>query len=256
VGLKKAYFLSDAHLGMFPTEKSLDREKLLVTWMDEIRTDASEIYFLGDIFDFWYEYNKVVPKGFTRFLGKLAELTDSGIPVYFFIGNHDVWNFGYLASECGVEIIKGPITKTIMGKKFHLAHGDGLGPGDTGYSMLKWAFHNKILQWLFSRLHPNFALSLGQKWSKNSRLAKGVYVEYKGEKEYLLQYSKQLLTKEFFDFMVYGHRHVPMQIKLNEKTEFICLGDWIVHFTYAVFDGEKLVVQPYLNKDKIRIITH
>jgi len=252
---KKTYFLSDAHLGMHSIGKSIEREKLLVKWMNEIQDDASEIYLLGDIFDFWYEYKKVIPKGFSRFLGKLTELSDNGIKVYFFIGNHDVWSFDYLKTECGVEIIRKPIFVNLDGKNFYLAHGDGLGPGDKGYLILKWAFHNKILQWFFSRLHPDFSLSLGQMWSKNSRLAKGIYTKFEGKNEWLVQHAFEVLKDNEIDFFIFGHRHIPMHLKLNETSELICLGDWIVHFTYAVFDGEKIEVKQYKDPDRSKIMT-
>ena len=250
---KKAFFISDTHLGMHPIQKSIEREKLLVQWMDEIMNDTSELYLLGDIFDFWHEYKRVVPKGFTRFLGKLTEFHDKNIPVYYFTGNHDVWSYGYLKDECGVEILDKPVAKEILGKKFYLAHGDGLGPGDKGYLLLKWAFHNKVLQWFFSRLHPNFALWLGQSWSKSSRLAKGIYVPYMGQKEWLIQYAQKVLQKEKYDYFIFGHRHIPMHLNVEVGAELVCLGDWIVHFTYAEFDGSKVLLKPYINAEKIDI---
>ena len=251
---KNIYFLSDAHLGMHPLQKSEEREKLLVKWMDFIKNDASEVYFLGDIFDFWYEYKKAIPKGFTRFLGKLLEFQDDNIPVYYFTGNHDVWSYGYLNEAFGVTIFNEAIVKEFSGKKFFMAHGDGIGPGDKGYLFLKWAFHNKFLQWMFSRLHPNFALGLGQLWSKNSRLAKGVYANYKGKDEWLIQFAREKIKKEHFDYFVFGHRHLPIQLKLDDFSEFICLGDWIVHFTYAVFDGNNMQLKTFINQDKVNII--
>ena len=250
----KIYFISDIHLGMYPLAKSLEREKILVKWMDDIMEDADALYFLGDTFDFWHEYKRVVPKGFTRFLGKLSEFNDKNIPVYMFTGNHDVWLYGYLHDECGVEIIKKPIIKEFYGKQFYMAHGDGLGPGDKGYLILKWAFNNKVLQWLFARLHPNFALWIGQNWSKNSRLAKGVYADFKGKNEWLVLYAQNLIKKDHFDYFIFGHRHLPMQIRLNDNSEFVCLGDWIIHFTYACFDGTSMELKSYKN-DKINIYT-
>ena len=249
---KKIYFVSDAHLGLYPAQESLEREKLLVTWLKEIREDAAEIYLLGDIFDYWYEFRKVIPRGFTRFLGAVSEITDSGIPVHFFTGNHDVWVFDYLPKETGVIVHREPLVKTWNGKKFYMAHGDGLGPGDKSYKLLKWAFTNKVLQWVFSRLHPNFSVGLGHAWSKNSRQQKGVYADFKGtDKEWLILHSGNLLEKEHYDFFIYGHRHIPMEISLGTKSRVVCLGDWIVNFTYAVFDGNALKLLPYTKEDNI-----
>ncbi|MEA2106676.1 MAG: UDP-2,3-diacylglucosamine diphosphatase [Bacteroidota bacterium] len=244
---KKIYFASDAHLG-FPTyEKSLEREKLFVKWLDEIKSDAQEIYLLGDIFDFWFEYKKVIPRGFTRFLGKISEITDQGIAVYFFTGNHDIWITDYLPKETGVILHRKPVTKTINGKKFFLAHGDGLGPGDKGYKRLKKIFTNPILHWLFSRLHPNTAFKIAHKWSNSSREAKGLVAEnFKGvDKENLVIYAKEKLKHEHFDYMIFGHRHIPIDVKFNDNCQFINLGDWLTHFTYAVFDGDKLELKKF-----------
>ncbi|RLD63447.1 MAG: UDP-2,3-diacylglucosamine diphosphatase [Bacteroidetes bacterium] len=244
---KKIYFASDAHLGYPSYEKSLKREKLFVKWLDEIKSDAQEIYLLGDIFDFWFEYKKVIPRGFSRFLGKICELTDKGIVVYFFTGNHDLWVTDYLPKETGVILQRNPVTKIINGKKFFLAHGDGLGPGDKGYKRLKKIFTNPILHWLFSRLHPNVAFAIAHSWSISSREAKGLVAEeFKGvDKENLVIYAKEELKYEHFDYMIFGHRHVPIDLKLNNKCQFINLGDWITHFTYAVFDGDKLELKEF-----------
>lgn len=236
---KKIYFVSDAHLGLPPLDKSLVREKLLVKWLEEIRKDAFEIYLLGDIFDYWFEYKKVVPRGFVRFLGKIAEIRDSGIPVYLFTGNHDVWIFDYLPMELGVEIFHKPITRVFNNKKFYLGHGDGLGPGEKSYKLLKKIFTSKTLQWFFARIHPNTTIGFAHRWSKKSRFSKGNYVPWLGEeKEHLVLHSKKLLETEEFNFFIYGHRHVPKEFSINENTKLIYLGDWFVNFTYAVFDGE------------------
>ncbi|MCK4664945.1 MAG: UDP-2,3-diacylglucosamine diphosphatase [Bacteroidales bacterium] len=244
---KNIYFASDAHLGLPNYQKSLFREKLLVKWLDEIKNDAKEIYLLGDMFDFWYEYKQVVPRGFTRFLGKIAEIVDSGIPVHLFTGNHDIWIFDYLPTETGVILHRKPIVKTLNGKKFYLAHGDGLGPYDKGYKLLKKIFTNPVLQWLFSRLHPNFAIGLGHLWSNNSRFAKGLKAEkYKGDdKEWLYLYAKSLLKKEHFDYFVFGHRHILVERQIGSKSRFINLGDWITNFSYGVFDGENFELKKY-----------
>ena len=242
----RIYFASDVHLGMHPKDKSSEREKLFIRWLDEIMTDASEVYLVGDIFDYWFEYRKVVPRGFTRTLGKISELSDKGIPVHLFTGNHDVWVFDYLPSETGVILHREPYATTIGGKRFFIAHGDGLGPGEAHYKMLKRIFTSKTLQWLYARLHPNFTIAFAQRWSKNSRYAKGISVDYLGEdKEVLIQYAKKKLTEEYFDYFIFGHRHLPLDFNLDNGSRLIFLGDWIINFTYAVFDGENLELKKY-----------
>jgi len=242
---KKIYFASDIHLGLPSYEKSLEREKLFVQWLDIVKNDAQEIILLGDIFDFWFEYKRAIPKGFTRFLGKICEITDSGIPVHFFIGNHDMWIFDYLPKETGIILHKQPIIKEYSGKTFYLAHGDGLGPGDYAYKILKRIFACKSSQWLFSRFHPNFGLFIANTWSKHNRYSRETR-EFEGEnKEWLILYSKKLLETNDFDFMVYGHRHLPGDIKLNENCRYINLGDWLSHFTYAVFDGTTMELKSF-----------
>lgn len=244
---KKIYFASDFHLGVPSHEKSLIREKRIVKWLDEIKNDAQEIYLIGDIFDFWFEYKHTVPKGFTRLLGKLAEITDAGIPVTFFTGNHDMWMFDYFPKELGVTLHREPITKEFNGKKFYIGHGDGLGPGDYGYKFIKKVFANPICQWLFARLHPNFAIGMGNFWSRKSRLSNGTEDEkFESEKkEWLAVYAKEVLQKEHFDYFVFGHRHLPLDIKLNDKSRYINLGEWINYNSYAVFDGENLELKYY-----------
>jgi UDP-2,3-diacylglucosamine hydrolase len=240
VAKTKIYFISDAHLGLYPAERSLEREKLLISWLDDIKKDALEIYLVGDIFDFWHEYRHLVPKGFTRFLGKLSEISDTGTKIYFFSGNHDIWAYGYFHSEFNAEIHHEPLKKELNGLKFFIAHGDGLGPGDYGYKLLKRTFRSKTLQWIFSRLHPNFAMWLGKSWSKKSRYSKGIVAEeYAGETgELQIIFAKAVLKKEYFDFFIFGHRHIPADVKLGEKTRLVNLGDWIYSFTYGELDGQ------------------
>ena len=244
---KNIYFLSDAHLGLPDHKSSLPREKKLVRWLDEIKDDAKEIYLLGDIFDFWYEYKRVVPRGFTRFLGKICEITDSGTPVHFFTGNHDLWVFNYLPQETGMIIHHEPLETEFNGVSFYLAHGDGLGKYDKGFRLMKKVFTNKIAQLLFSRLHPNFSMALGLKWSINNRYAETREdLEFKGEeKEWLILHAKDTLEIRHFDYFIFGHRHYPLELDLGNNSRFINLGDWISHFTYAVFDGEKTVLKEY-----------
>ena len=244
---KKIYFASDFHLGVPSHEISLTREKRIVKWLDEIKGDAAEIFLMGDLFDFWFEYKYTVPKGFVRLLGKMAELVDSGVPITLFTGNHDMWMFDYLPKEIGVTIHRDPITRTYNNKKFYLGHGDGLGPGDHGYKFIKKVFANPVCQWLFERLHPNFALRIANFWSHKSRISNAPKDEqFKGEEgEWLVTYSKDVLKKEHVDYFIFGHRHLPLDIKLNEKSRYVNLGEWVNYNTYAVFDGEKLELKYY-----------
>ncbi|HKL08544.1 MAG TPA: UDP-2,3-diacylglucosamine diphosphatase [Bacteroidales bacterium] len=241
----KIYFASDVHLGLPDYKESLVREKRFVQWLDRIKHDAREIVLLGDIFDFWFEYKRAIPRGFTRFLGKLCELTDSGIPVHFFTGNHDMWIFDYLPEETGVILHKEPIVKEYYGKKFYLAHGDGLGPGDNSYKLLKKIFASRFSQWLFARFHPNVGIWIANTWSTHSRYSRETKPFEGEDKEWLILYSKKLLKSQDFDYMVYGHRHLPMDLKIKENTRYINLGDWITNFTYAVFDGEKMELKKF-----------
>lgn len=249
--MKKVYFLSDAHLGSRAL-KGHDRERLLVRFLDQLKEDASTLYLLGDMFDFWYEYKLVVPKGYTRFLGKLAELTDSGITVHFFIGNHDIWCGDYLEKECGVIIHREPITITLLGQKFYLAHGDGLGDPDKKFQLLRALFHSKILQQLFSMIHPRWSVDLGLGWAKKSRLKRkdGKAPIFLGEEnDLLVNYSKQYLQKDpSINFFIYGHEHFLLDLPLKDTTRIIVLGDWIQYFSYAVFDGQSLQLKQYVEK--------
>ena len=232
---------------MHPEKESREREKKVVQFLDGIYRDASEIYLLGDVFDYWFEYNKVVPRGFTRFLGKIAEITDAGITVNLFTGNHDVWVFDYLPAEIGVNVYRKPIIREYGNKKYLIAHGDGLGPGQTGFKILKGIFTSKILQWMYGHLlHPNFATGLAHRWSRKSRSDKGVTTEWLGEdKEYLVRYAREKLQEEHFDFFVFGHRHLPLTLELNETSKLVYLGDWIENFTYAVIDGGVFELKHY-----------
>jgi UDP-2,3-diacylglucosamine hydrolase len=237
----KVYFSSDFHLGLPTGTPPLDRERKVVSWLKSVRGDAREIYLLGDIFDFWWEYRKVVPRGFTRFLGTVSEITDSGIPVHFFTGNHDLWARDYLNEECGMTVHKQPITTEIDGKIFHLAHGEGLGSKSVGYKILLAIFRNRPLQVMYSSIHPSIGLGIGHTWSLSSRLGKGITTEYLGEdKEDLIRYAKSVLAKEEIDYFIFGHRHLAMAMNLNAKTEVVFLGDWIKNGSYAEWDGEKL----------------
>jgi UDP-2,3-diacylglucosamine hydrolase len=243
---KKIYFASDFHLGIPDDERSKVREKTIVRWLDEIKNDAEELYLMGDVFDFWFEYKTVVPRGYVRLLGKLAELSDSGIKIHYFTGNHDMWVFDYLPKEIGAALYRKPVQREINGKKFFLGHGDGLGPGDKGYKFIKKVFSNKFSQWLFARLHPNLGIGMANYWSMKSRIATQLEEEkFLGDdKEWLVLFSKGILAKEHFDYLIFGHRHLPLDIKIN-SSRYINLGDWFRHNSYAVFDGENLELRYY-----------
>ena len=244
--MSKIYFASDLHLGVPNRKKSLVREKLFVQWLDEIKNDAETIYLLGDIFDFWFEYKKAVPKGYVRLLGKLAEISDLGIPIHIFTGNHDMWLFDYLEDEINAHIHREPIEISLKGKRFFIGHGDGLGPGDNGYKIIKKIFKNKLCQWLFERIHPNLGISIAQYWSKKSRIANGENDEnFHDEKEWLIQFCKEKMKTIDVDFFIFGHRHLPLEVNLGNKTTYINLGEWVNYNSYAVFDGKKLELKRY-----------
>ena len=229
----KIYFASDFHFGAPNRQASLERENKFIDWLDNIKHDAKEIYLLGDLFDFWFEYNTVIPKGYVRLLGKLAEINDSGTPIHFFKGNHDLWMFGYFKNELGIKVYNKPITKEWDGLKFFIGHGDGLGPGDIGYKLMKRVFTNPVSKWFFRWLHPDIGVSLGKYLSQKNKLISGdENVEFLGEqKEPSVVFSKSKLKEEHFDYLIFGHRHLPIEIPLNEKAKYVNLGDWIRSYT-------------------------
>lgn len=246
---KNIYFLSDFHLGVPTYEKSLEREKLIVKFLTEIQDKASEIFIVGDMFDFWYEYKYVVPKGYVRLLGKLAALSDAGIRLHFFVGNHDMWMKDYFQQELNMPVYFEPREFEWNGKQFLIGHGDGLGPGDKGYKRLKKVFRNPVCQWLFGALPPQVGIGVANYMSRRSRAKTGSSEDvFLGEdKEWLVQYCKQILQHRHYDYFIFGHRHLPIDFKLNDDSRYINLGDWISFFTYAVFDGNDVQLLSYRN---------
>jgi len=244
----KIYFASDFHLGVPDRASSREREDRLVRWLNHIKSDATEIFLMGDIFDFWFEYGTVIPKGFIRFQGKLAELSDSGIKITFFKGNHDMWMFDYFRKEMDINIVSDELILERNGKKFYLHHGDGLGPGDKMYKFLKKIFRSKMCQWFFARLHPNLGVAIAQNWSKNSRAQNAKLEVFENiEDEWLYTHSRELLQKEYYDFLIFGHRHLPLDLSLG-KSRYINLGEWINFNSYAVFDGENVELKYFEQK--------
>ncbi len=244
---KKIYFASDFHLGVPTYESSLAREKLIVKWLDEIKTDAEEIFLVGDMFDFWWEYTYTIPKGFVRLFGKLAELSDSGIKIHFFTGNHDLWMKDYFQVELNATINREPITREFNGKQFYIGHGDGLGPGDKWYKFLKFCFTSKFMQWCFARIHPNLAFKIARASSNKSRIATGKSDEkFLGkENEWLYIYCKEYLNTHKIDFFLFGHRHLPLDLDIEGKARYINLGEWFNYHSYVVFDGTNLELKYY-----------
>ena len=245
---KKIYFASDTHFGLRLNEEPIESEKRFVRWLDSIKPQAAALYLLGDMFDYWFEYCSVAPKGYVRFLGKLAEFTDSGIPVYFFTGNHDIWMFDYLSKEIGVTIVPGPIEIELYGKRFYLAHGDGLGDPSRSFRFLRRFFRNKFAQWCYKLIHPDLTMPFGYKWSYRRRkkeMCDGI-AQYQGEeKEYLVQFAKQYAQKHPVDYFIFGHRHIMLDLMIRHQKRVIILGDWINHFSYAVFDGKEILLDQY-----------
>lgn len=248
---KKIYFASDVHLGAPYIKDPLVHEKRFVRWLDSIKNDAEEIYLLGDIFDFWWEYKRVVPRGFTRTLGKIAELTDAGIPVHFFIGNHDIWIWDYLPTETGVILHKEPYEVSLQGQSFYMTHGDGLGDPNKLFKFVRSAFHSTFMQRLFATLvHPNWAMWIGYKWSGNSRLKESdKNNDYMGEdKEHLVLHTKNIMQKHKANFYVYGHRHIVLDLMINRDSRVIILGDWISNFSYGVLQQGQFSMEYFEEK--------
>ena len=245
----KIYFASDRHFGAPTAAASFPREQKFVAWLDEIKKDAEAVFLLGDLFDFWFEYKTVVPKGFIRVLGKLAELRDAGIPIYFFVGNHDLWMGDYFEKELNIPVYHNNQEFTFNGKTFFIGHGDGKGPGDRGYKRMKKLFTHPFSKWLFHWLHPDVGVKFAQYLSVKNKLISGAEdVKFLGkDNEWLVQYCNRKLTSKHYDFFVFGHRHLPLEIELNATSKYVNLGDWISYFTYGVFDGESMTLKTYTN---------
>lgn len=251
MGIKNTYFASDFHLGLdMSFQSSAEREVLIVEWLDNISDDVEELYLLGDIFDYWFEYKSGIPNGHDIFLAKIKELRDLGIPIYFFTGNHDLWMKAYFEDEYGIPIYRSPITKEIAGKIFHMGHGDGLGPGDHTYKMMKKVFTNPTCQWMFGLLPPRVGLGMMKYFSKQSREKYEDVNEFLGKKEWLIQYIKDHDEINQIDYYLFGHRHLTIDHQIKDKsTRYINLGEWISSRSYVVFDGDEPRIEFFKNPD-------
>ena len=238
--------MSDAHLGSVSHDSSIDVERKLCRWFDAVKHDAKEIYLLGDIFDYWFEYKNVVPRGFTRVLGKFSELTDVGIPIYFFIGNHDIWLTDYLSTECGLIVKRKPVVKNIDGKVFFLAHGDGLGDESWGFRFVRKIYHNKFLRFLYAAIHPRWTMAFASKWSNYSRMSAEIAPFMGEEKEHLIQFAKEELKRSpEINYFIFGHRHIMLNHPLKDNSNIVILGDWMSYFSYAVFDSKTVELKQF-----------
>jgi UDP-2,3-diacylglucosamine hydrolase len=244
---KKLFFASDFHLGVPDHQSSLQRERRIVAWLDSIKHEAHSIFLLGDIFDFWFEYRHAIPKGYIRLQGKLAELRDAGIPIIFFTGNHDMWMFDYFEKELGIPIHRNPESLQVGPHIFLIGHGDGLGPGDKTYKVLKKLFNSRLCQWLFARIHPNVGIGIANYWSRSSRISNNKKEEtFQGEEgEFLLVYCRELEKTKHHDYYIFGHRHLPLDLKINEQSRYINLGEWVNFSTYAEYDGTNLELKTF-----------
>jgi UDP-2,3-diacylglucosamine hydrolase len=250
---KKIFFASDFHLGSPDEATSLVREKKIIRWLTEIAPHAAMIFLVGDIFDFWFEYKKAIPKGFIRFQGKIAELADAGIPIIFFTGNHDMWMFDYFTEELGIPLYRQPQQFLMNNTKFLIGHGDGLGPGDKSFKILKKIFKSRFCQWLFARIHPNLGIGIAHYWSRSTRKHKLSDTShqkkdaFQGEDEWIYQYCKETESQESHQLYIFGHRHLPLDMKVGEKGRYINLGEWFTQYTFAEFDGKELKMRTYEN---------
>jgi len=247
LGNKKIFFASDFHLGVPTPEESLQREKRICAWLDSIKHEAHSIYLLGDIFDFWFEYRNAIPKGFIRLQGKLAELRDAGIPIIFFTGNHDMWMFDYFPNELGIPVYRNPQVLVVGNQKLMIGHGDGLGPGDHTYKVIKKFFNSGLCQWLFARIHPNLGIGIANYWSRKSRISNQKREEkFQDEKsEYLWVYCSEVEKTNHHDYYIFGHRHLPLDLKVGDRSRYINLGEWVHFNTYAVYDGATVELKTF-----------
>ena len=245
---KKIYFASDQHFGAESSEKSIPREKVFVSWLDSIKNDAETLFLLGDLFDFWFEYKYVVPKGFVRVLGKLAELKDAGVDIHFFVGNHDLWMKDYFEKELNIPVYHEPKEFILQGKTFLMGHGDGLGPGDKGYKFIKKIFTKPVCNWLFRWLHPDVGMSFAMYLSRENKAVSGAEdVHFLGEdKEYLILHCKEILEQKHYDYFVFGHRHLPMIFDLPQNSKYVNTGDWITYNTYGVLENGEFKIREFL----------
>ena len=236
------YFISDLHLGAIYLKSPLDYEKRVVRWLESIKDDVAELYLLGDILDYWYEYRTVVPRGFVRFFGALASLADSGVKITWFIGNHDIWLFDYLRDEIGITVIDGYIVKDIMGKRFFLSHGDGLGTLTPSVKFIRGLFRNRFCQLLYGAIHPRWTIPFAHRWSSSSRDFSEEIPKFEGpENESLIDFAKKYLSEHpDIDYFIFGHKHVLVDYEIQPGKDVIILGDWIHHFSFAKFDGREI----------------
>jgi UDP-2,3-diacylglucosamine hydrolase len=247
---KNIYFASDFHLGSPGYVESREREARVLRWLDEISPSCEELFLMGDIFDFWFEYQTVVPKGFVRLQGKLASMSDAGVRIYFFKGNHDMWVEDYFTKEMGIQIVSDELVIERGGKSFFLHHGDGLGPGDRKYKFLRKIFRNPMCQWLFALVPPRIGLGIATAWSRNSRAASATHQEvFMGhENEWLATYAKEQLAHRHYDYFIFGHRHLPLDLDLGSGSRYVNTGEWLNFNSYAVFDGKTLSLK-YFEKE-------
>lgn len=246
---KKTYFISDLHLGASYLDSPIDYERRVVRFLNSIADDAAELYMLGDILDYWYEYRTVVPRGYTRFFGALASLADKGVKITWFIGNHDIWLFDYLANEIGLRVVDGYEIRTIHGKRFFLSHGDGIGKLPPTFRLLRAIFRNRICQKLYAAIHPRWTIPFAHRWSNHSRDFANSIPVFKGEHdEPLIAFCRQYAasTDKPIDYFVFGHRHILLDFPLGSgNSRIIILGDWIRQFSYGVFDGDTFSLKIY-----------
>lgn len=244
---KKLYFASDFHLGAPNPETSKLRERKIIRWLDSVADDAAAIFLVGDIFDFWFEYGEVIPKGFIPFISKISQLRDRKIPIFFFTGNHDLWMRDYFTTELGIPVYHNPIELSVEGKIILVGHGDGLGPGDKSYKFLKKVFTNPVSNWLFRWFHPDFGVKLARSWSSHSRITNTAKDEgrFLGDDEWLWHYCKEIQASQHHDYYIFGHRHLPLELPVGEKATYFNMGEWVSQYTFLEFDGKKVTLKTF-----------